>query len=196
MMHLFKKLIGITFLLVLTLSSCRKDVQNPTNLNIQVVDAYNNPIVNAMVTLYQSQYDYNNYTNQYATGYTDGNGNVAFNNINANVYYYSVYRNSDCSSNDFTSYYTSSLNAGVTNNYEVAVNEIGYINFYNNSTSNAFQIYINGVYYYTLSANSVLKNVPELLGNCNIQVQHIDGTDSQTFSELVTDCSTTPVSFQ
>ena len=196
-MQKYKKLIWVIALLILVLPSCRKaEQQSPTNLVLQVVDGYGNPQVNATVTLYQTQYDYNNFTNVYATMNTDINGNAIFNNINAISYFYDVSRNSDCLTNSFSTNATTALSSGVTNNYQVTVDEIGYITFTNNSQSgSSYQISINGTYYQTLNAGYVIKNVAEPVGSYTIQVNQVGGSNVETFNATVTPCGTANVVF-
>jgi len=195
-MQKYKKLLWILSLLILVLPACRKDQQNPTNLVIQVVDDYGNPQSGASVTLYQTQYDYNNNINVYASAFTDQNGNATFNNINAIIYFYYIDRSNDCLNNNFTTYYTPSLSTGVTNNYPVVVNETGFITFNNNSPSgSSYQISINNVYYQTLNAGYTIKDIAEPTGTYTIVVTQVGGTNTETFYPVVTACGTVVVNF-
>ena len=182
-------------------TSCTKPDNNPsssTSLKFSVVVNVGNPVSSATISLYQSQTDYTNNTNVVSTQATDNNGMATFSSLSGIVYYYTILRSSDCSSNvTATNHTANALTSGTSNTISVVVDQVGQMNFVN-SSSNPYYVYINGALWNTvngMSTQSAYANV----GAYAIEAKQVSGyavypTDEK-FSVNVTACSNTNVPF-
>jgi len=163
-------------------------------LNLTIVNVSNNSVSNAQVYLYKTKTDLANTTNAQDVQVSDNNGSVTFQNLGPNVYYFNVYRPSDCSTNIFTANSTGTLNSGQTNKQTVTVNQIGQETFKNTSGTDNYNITINSTPFQTVNANaSVTANM--IVGTYTIHITPATTGTAKDVVISVTSCQTSTLSF-
>lgn len=124
-------------------------IVNPTTLRVKVIDILGNPISGATVTLYNNLNDFNNFTNPVASTITNASGYFNFSSNTSNIstvaYYY--YISNGCKDNiNNATHFLAPLVANTLNTYNnIILTSKGTIKLVNSST-NPYEIYIDGVY--------------------------------------------------
>lgn len=87
-----KNLILIISILLITLNSCETivNIDTPPQLEITVLDIDGNSVQEANVSLFETESDWKNKTNQLFTKKTNNNGIVLFENLESKIYYFYV----------------------------------------------------------------------------------------------------------
>ena len=94
----------------------------PTIMQFHVTDAIGNAVASATIDLYNNQNDYTNLANVVATQTTDNSGNASFSGVQANTYYFNIYRKNDCQTNAFGAITTTSpLTSNQTNSFNIVL---------------------------------------------------------------------------
>jgi hypothetical protein len=191
------KLLSFLCLAVLLSSGCNKDTQNPTALQITVLNAANDAVGGASISIYKTQTDLANNTNIQDIQYTDSRGSATFDNLSPIVYYYNIYRSSDCSNNAFSTSKTGSLSPGQINTVTVHVDQVGQLTF-NNTSGDAYDVTINGTLWRHTAAHSSASMAAKV-GTYAVHVKQVTGVTGtaveKDYNPSVTSCGTQTVSF-
>lgn len=147
---------------------------NPTALQISVKDKVGNPVSGATVKLYSSFADWTNQTNQVLTTQTtNATGVVIFSPLSPATYYWQVV--SGCQTNFLGSIYNvNPLQANITNQATVIIEGTGVLAL-NNSSSNLYDVYVNGNLQITNMAGGSTRNIIAPIGNHIIRVVQKSG---------------------
>ena len=150
------------------------NLANPTALQITIKDNLGNPVTGATVKLYSSTNDWTNETNQLLTTQTsNANGVVTFSPLSSILYYWKV--TSGCQNNFFGSNTTANaLTANVTNTVTTVLGGTGTLAFSNTST-NPYDVYVNGTVQITNMAGGTTKNLIVPVGAYTIRVLQKSG---------------------
>ncbi len=104
--NLFLSITSLLIIGIMSLSSCQKDEDNnepvpppPTAIELTILNSIGNIVVDASVTLYDSETNYNNQTSPVASKITDANGKASFSNLKGIKYYWTVEKDCDDNSN-------------------------------------------------------------------------------------------------
>lgn len=179
---------------ILVISGCKKSTPPETSLEITVSDELGNKVSGASVTLFLSESDWENGTNQSKpTQLTDVNGKVKFTPLISTQYYWAAGK--DCK-NNYNGSNTISGNLTPNTNTQVStiITSTGTLKFVNIS-SFAYSIFLNG----TLSANippTSTKILPmRPIGGYVIRVEQIGGSTIKTYTGNLTCGSTLVTTF-
>ena len=173
-----KKITLIALAFMIQLVGCKKDnttnTPQPTTLTFNITKSDGTSASGATVKLYSSLTDLANSTNQVgATGTANSSGKVTFSsNISAIKYYFQI--ENGCQANLLGNLTTTSpLTSNVENILNIRLDEIGVLTL-ENTTSDPYLIYIDGVLKETLAAND-LNDYPLLAGSHPIRVVQESG---------------------
>jgi len=196
-----KRILPLILLAIITFvfNSCIKTANSTAELKVRVIDEQGIPFQNAVVYLYETQYDYLHNTNLVLKTTTDYNGYLHVIDLAPIAYYYFI--ESDCYDNyNTTQQLPSALVPNTINVYDpIVLSSVGQLLIQNN-TYYPYAIYLDGsVVCSTLPAgqNLTVHEVPT--GRHIVRIAHqsvydtnpLDGSNTYTVS-----CgATTPVNF-
>lgn len=196
-----KKTALLCAIFTLSLFSCSKTtITTPpsTSLEISLKDELGSPVVGATVKLYSSESDYLNERGQIQGSKTSNSaGVVLFENLSSIKYYFSA--NKDCLTNAFGGVATSTVLASNTKNMTTAVLAKSGTLKITNTSSNLYDIYINGILEIPNMAGGTTSSFKAGVGTYNIRVLQKTGfllipTD-KTYSGSITCGSTLTCTF-
>lgn len=187
-----KRILQIMLLAIIAFcfNSCIKTANTPTDLKVRVIDEQGLPFQNAVVYLYETQYDYLHNTNLVLKTNTDNNGYLYVTDLAPVAYYYFI--ESDCYDNyNTTQQLPTALIPNTLNVYEpIVLSSVGQLLIQNN-TFYPYGIYLDGaVVCSTLPAgqNVTIHEVPT--GRHIVRIAHqsvydtnpLDGSNTYTVS--------------
>ncbi|MCX6172276.1 MAG: hypothetical protein NT048_05490 [Flavobacterium sp.] len=149
----------------------------PTTLKIIVNDDSGNPVSQAQVKIFGSQFDYYNNLNQlFTTKLTNNQGEASFSPVNTyDTYYWSVTK--DCKTSVFdtnNNHNNLFLLSNAVNTYSISISDKGILTF-NNNSSNPYKVYVNNVLKITNLAGNSTDSYFYSPGNYSIRVEQISG---------------------
>jgi len=160
-----------------TLLSCSKSSTTApatTSLEITLKDDLGNPVTGATVKLYSSETNYSNGTNEVQGSKTsDSKGVVLFDNLSSIKYYFSA--DKDCLTNAFGGVATSNALTSSTKNMVTCILAKSGTLKINNTSSNPYDIYINGVLKITNMAGGTTQSFKAAIGTYNVRVLQKSG---------------------
>ena len=147
---------------------------NPTALQITVKDNLGNPVAGALVKLYSTLTDWTNETNQILTSQTSNtNGVVTFAPLSAISYYWKI--SSGCQNNIFGSNTTSAaLSSNTTTTVTSIIGGTGIIAL-TNSSSNPYDVFINGTLQVSSMPGGTSKNLIAPVGSYSVRILQKSG---------------------
>jgi hypothetical protein len=159
-----------------------------TSLQITTTDTLGTKMPGSIVTLYASQADFISKTNPVSSGITDASGNILFDSLSGQPYYWSAKQ--DCMNNANGVITTgAAITANTKNTVTTKLAGTGTIMFVNQAP-NPFSVYVNGKLVGTAQGGSSFQTPDMPAGNCSVRVLQNSGytgtPEDKTYSGNVT----------